>query len=235
MNGLAGPGAGARAVLVFVRAPRLGEVKTRLAAELGEAAALRVYRRLAEDTMREVVAMHAVELRVHYAPAGTDEEVSAWLGEGPCYLPQCDGDLGERMESGFTQAFAAGYGSVVVVGSDIPGVTAALLADAFFALDRSEAVLGPAEDGGYYLLGLRTSIPGIFDGIPWSTPEVLPLTLERLRTAGIRPFLLPTLRDVDEMDDLPAGWREWAAAEPSAHFVRIPPCTTTLHQNRRTR
>jgi rSAM/selenodomain-associated transferase 1 len=198
--------------LVFVRAPVAGRVKTRLAGALGAEGALRVYRRLAEHTLREARALGG-EVRVHYTPADAGPEVRAWLGDGLRYLPQSAGDLGGRMEAAFRAAFDDGADRVVIIGSDLPELSAALLRQAFDALESHPAVIGPARDGGYYLLGLRTMIDGLFDNIPWSTDEVLARTLERLREAGIEPALLDTLTDVDEVDDLPAGWAEWARAE----------------------
>jgi hypothetical protein len=194
------------AILVFVRAAEAGRVKTRLAAAIGAEGALRVYRRLAEHTVREARAVDA-ELRIHFTPADRELQVRAWLGDAR-YLPQAGGDLGTRMEAAFRAAFADGAERVVIIGSDLPDLSAALLRDAFAALDTYPAVLGPARDGGYYLLGMRAPIPGVFDGVPWSTPEVLTLTLERLRAAGIEPALLATLSDVDEVGDLPAGWMD---------------------------
>jgi rSAM/selenodomain-associated transferase 1 len=199
-------------LLVFVRAPELGRVKTRLAAAIGDGAALRVYRRLAEHTLaiaREL-AMEDVEVRVHYAPGGAGEAVRGWLGEGPIYLPQAEGDLGMRMRDAFERAFADGAERVVIVGSDLPELSAPLLRRAFGLLDGAAAVIGPARDGGYYLLGLPGMIDGIFDGIEWSTPGVLAATLERLRAAEIDPAMLPVLADVDTVEDLPPGWSESA-------------------------
>ena len=198
--------------LVFVRAPEAGRVKTRLAASLGAEGALRVYRRLAEHTLREARALGG-EVRVHFTPADAGDEVRAWLGDGPRYLPQSPGDLGARMEAAFRAAFDDGADRVVIIGSDLPEIAAALLRRAFAVLESHAAVIGPARDGGYYLLGMRTMIDGLFDGIPWSTDEVLARTLDRLAAAGIQPALLDTLSDVDEVGDLPAGWAEWARAE----------------------
>ncbi len=198
--------------LVFVRAPEAGRVKTRLAASLGAEGALRVYRRLAEHTVREARALGG-EVRVHFTPAHAGDEVRAWLGDGPRYLPQSAGDMGARMEAAFRAAFQDGADRVVIIGSDLPELSASLLRRAFDALESHRAVIGPARDGGYYLLGMRTTIEGLFDGIPWSTDEVLAQTLDRLGAAGIEPALLDTLSDVDELEDLPAGWAEWARAE----------------------
>ena len=204
-----------RAVLVFVRAPERGTVKTRLAAAVGADAALRVYRRLAEHTLREAAALagEGVQLRVHHTPADSGDAVRHWLGDGPLYLPQADGDLGMRMEDAFARVFADGAQRVVIVGSDLPEVSASLLRRAFDLLDAHPAVIGPARDGGYYLLGLTRMVDGIFRGIAWSTPEVLASTLARFRAAGIDPVLLEALADVDEAGDLPEGWLDALSAE----------------------
>ncbi|HEU4884842.1 MAG TPA: TIGR04282 family arsenosugar biosynthesis glycosyltransferase [Longimicrobium sp.] len=201
-----------RALLVFVRAPRPGRVKTRLAAAIGDPAALRVYRRLAEHTLAEARALAAdgVDIRIHYAPADAGDAVRAWLDTGPLYLPQADGDLGARMKDAFARAFADGAERVVIVGSDLPEVSASLLRRAFELLEANPAVIGPARDGGYYLLGLRGLVDGIFDGMEWSTPRVLRTTLERFSAAGVQPAALEVLADVDTVDDLPPGWLEAA-------------------------
>lgn len=193
-----------------MRAPELGRVKTRLAASIGGRAALRVYKRLAEHTLAQARALAAegAEVRIHYAPADAGAAVRAWLGEGSVYLPQAEGDLGMRMGDAFARAFTDGADRVVIVGSDLPEISAPLLRRAFHLLDGCSAVVGPARDGGYYLLGMTGMIGGVFDGIEWSTPGVLAATLDRLRAAGVQPAMLETLADVDTVEDLPPGWAE---------------------------
>ncbi|WP_420127189.1 TIGR04282 family arsenosugar biosynthesis glycosyltransferase [Longimicrobium sp.] len=204
-------------MLVFVRAPQPGRVKTRLAAAIGDGAALRVYMRLAEHTLAQVraVAADGVAVRVHYAPPDAGDAVRVWLGEGPRYLPQAEGDLGVRMKDAFARAFAEGAERVVIVGSDLPEVSASLLRRAFELLDAHPAVVGPARDGGYYLLGLRGMIEGIFQEIEWSTASVLGTTVERMRAAATEPALLEVLADVDTVDDLPPGWLDQASSDPA--------------------
>ena len=189
-------------------------MKTRLAAEIGAEAALRVYRRLAEHAVNEARAAGAhAALRIHFTPADAGDAVRGWLGGGAEYLPQADADLGGRMRAAFEAAFAAGHRRVVIIGSDLPGLTADLLREAFRLLESHPAVLGPAWDGGYYLLGLRTMVPEIFHDVAWSTDAVFDATVARLASLGITPALLPVLGDVDVAADLPDGWREWAARE----------------------
>lgn len=200
-----------------MRAPRRGEVKTRLAAAIGPEAALAVYRRLAEHTLAAAapLAREGVRVRVHHTPADSGEEVRAWLGSGVEHLPQAEGGLGERMEAAFRGAFAAGARHVVIVGSDLPALSPELLRRAFTTLDTRDAVVGPALDGGYYLLGLARPVAGVFDGIAWSTPGVLSATLARLGAANVEPVLLEALGDVDEAADLPPGWDDARPARPS--------------------
>lgn len=208
MSGDAGPDA----VLVFVRAPEAGRVKTRLAADVGDDAALRVYVRLAEHALTEARASGAA-VRVLFTPAEAGGAVRRWLGGDADYLAQAEGDLGTRMRRAFEDAFAAGFRRVVVVGSDLPDLSAGLLRRALASLEARDAVVGPARDGGYYLLGLRRVVPEVFRGIAWSTPAVLDETVERLRRAGIEPVFLEPLSDVDRVEDLPPGWRTWAEAQ----------------------
>jgi hypothetical protein len=190
-------------------------VKTRLAAEIGARPALRVYRRLAEHAVAEARALGAeVALRIHFTPADAGVAVRRWLGDDRAvYLPQAEAELGGRMRAAFEAAFAEGHRRVVIIGSDLPGLTAGLLRQALGSLDDHPVVLGPAHDGGYYLLGLCEMIPGLFHPIPWSTADVFDATMARLHALGITPALLPALGDVDVAADLPDGWRAWAAEE----------------------
>ena len=191
-------------------------MKTRLARVIGEDAALRIYRRLAEHTVREAAELADVQLLLHYTPADAGDDVRAWLDAHALYLPQAEGDLGARMEDAFARAFADGADQVVIMGSDLPEMSVALLRQAFTLLDAHPAVLGPARDGGYYLLGLTRPVDGVFDGIAWSTPDVLAATISRFHAAGIEPALLDELGDVDEAEDVPEGWlAELSAPEES--------------------
>jgi rSAM/selenodomain-associated transferase 1 len=202
------------AVLVFVRAPELGRVKTRLAAAVGEDAALDLYRRMGRLVVDAALRLGSrTTIRVHHTPTGRRDSVASWLGEDLTYLPQRGEDLGERMEDAFAEAFAAGHSRVVVVGSDLPDLTDDLLRRALDLLGEHDAVIGPARDGGYWLLGLRAPAPHLFTGMPWSTAEVYDLTVSRLRAAGIEPAVLPELTDVDEADDLPPDWLAGVAQE----------------------
>lgn len=199
-------------VLVFVRAPEAGRVKTRLAASIGPLSALRVYRRLAEHAVQEALALASATVRVYFTPPDRGEEVARWLGPGPAFRPQAPGGLGDRLARAFQEAFSDGFERVLVIGSDLPDLSTRHLARALELLDRSPAVLGPARDGGYWLLGLRSPRPEIFVDVEWSTDCVLEQTITRLLAAGLEPALLEELSDVDEATDLPDEWAAWPAA-----------------------
>lgn len=204
---------GTRILLVFAKVPEPGRVKTRLAGELGAEGAADLYRRMGRMVVDRVRA-GPWRTVVCFDPPGGRREVLDWLGgDGDLECrPQEEGDLGARMEEAFAGAFAAapggaGEGPVVIVGTDAPGVEEGLVLEAFRALERRggpDLVLGPATDGGYYLLGLRGPAARLFREIPWSTDRVLDLTLERARDMGLGWELLRPLSDVDRPEDLPA-------------------------------
>ena len=201
-----------RALVVLARAPELGRVKTRLAREIGEAAALQAYREVGTAVLGAVGRLGDCDLVVAYTPADRKGPVRAWLGPAPAYEPQRGGDLGARMLGAIASRFAAGAAKVLVIGTDCPDLDPELLEAAFAQLDRSDAVLGPAADGGYYLVGMKRPIPEVFQGIPWSTPATLSATLARAAAAGISVALLEERRDIDTAAD----WRAWRAAQGGA-------------------
>lgn len=186
-------------IVIFARWPEPGMVKTRLALEIGDEAAARIYRRLLDHTLNSARASGVpVELRVTGAEP---ERFAAELGRDLLIADQGHGDLGERLARVDTPA--------LIIGSDLPGLTPDLLRAAAAALASREVVIGPARDGGYWLIGLSKAAPWLFTDLAWSTPAVLPETLARLDARGIAPVLLPELADIDEPEDL-ASWPEFA-------------------------
>ena len=196
-----------RALIVFARAPELGRVKTRLATELGDGAALSIYRILAERVV-DAVRGGCYSVTVAYTPRYAKRAMREWLGPTVRFRPQSDGDLGARMAVAVDDAIQGGAERVVVIGTDCPAVTAAVVDEAFARLERAEVVLGPAADGGYYLIGMSRLHPALFNGIPWSTPGALCTTLERARATGLAVELLEEQRDIDTAED----WRAWLAS-----------------------
>ncbi len=196
---------GAPTVVAMLKAPRPGLVKTRLARDLGPDRAADAYRRLVERQMAAIPAGWRTE--IHFAPADAESEMQRWLGPGHAWFPQADGDLGERMAAAVAGAFDRRAPGVLVIGGDCPSLDGPSLREAWQTLRAADIVLGPARDGGYYLLGLRQPNPRLFGGIPWSTPGVFAATLGRIRETGLRYAILPAKADVDDL----AGWRD---AEP---------------------
>ena len=194
-------------LLIFARVPALGRVKSRLAAGVGQPAALAVYHELLAITRTAAVAAQ-VPTTVWLADAAGPEPSAAEAQEWAAMTTRCQaaGDLGERMTAAFAAAFAAGASRVAIIGTDCPGLRADHLRQAFALLAEYDVVLGPATDGGYYLLGLRQPQPELFQNKEWSTATVLTDTVADAHRLSRRVALLPELRDVDTAADL-AVWR----------------------------
>lgn len=193
------------AVVLLAKAPRAGAVKTRLAREVGAHRALEVYRALGERVVRQLGDAYAPT--VWYEPPEALDEMRAWLGERE-YRPQSAGDLGERLAAALAFHLAAGQRPVLAIGADVPGITAETVRRAEALLERADVVLGPAEDGGYYLVGVTREHPTLFRGMPWGSNRVLGATLAVCRREGLAVAQLERLRDVDTVADLAAVRRE---------------------------
>ena len=186
--------------------PRPGEVKTRLAAAIGAEAAALLYRALAEQVLEATTPFPGdYERLVFFDPPESLPGMRDWL-PGVRLMAQSGHDLGARMADAFARAFARGARRVAIVGTDAPGVSRATVREALSALDAADVVIGPAADGGYYLIALRAPRPELFSGIAWSTPSVREQTLARAAAAGLSAHELAPLRDVDTLDDLRAEW-----------------------------
>lgn len=186
-------------LLIFIKNPRLGNVKTRLARTVGDAEALRIYGVLLEQTRRAALDT-PVERWLYYSDFPEFDD--AWQEADFFKFVQQGDDLGMRMEQAFQQAFETRASRVVIIGSDCPEISGGLLMQAFEDLEHSDFVLGPSVDGGYYLLGMRTFEPTLFRGITWSTDSVFSTTIEKIQATGKTFSLLPVLRDVDTEADL---------------------------------
>ncbi len=210
---------------VMAKAPRLGEVKTRLHSVLSPAEATEFYRCLLRDTF---VLMEAVQGRrpdlslvLCYTPAGEEEAFKCIERDGALRLLQRGADLGERLKHCFEDLFAAGFESVVLIDADSPTLPLEYLLAAFEQVQKTDAVvLGPTVDGGYYLIGMRRLHPQIFERIPWSTEHVLAETKERAREAGVELILLPEWYDVDTPKELEQLIKEISAGSSAATFTR---------------
>lgn len=191
------------AVLMFCKKPVPGKVKTRLADGIGKAAAATFYSGMVEKTLQSLHRRsRPYRVIVCFDPPGEYEYFLKWLGPRSAYLPQSGGDLGERMAGAVHTAEAIGYSDLVLIGSDCPDLTPGHIQSALNHLQTCDVVLGPSKDGGYYLIAFHSNCPNLFEGIPWSTPDVLTLTLKKAEKFGLKVHQLEPLRDVDTVQDL---------------------------------
>jgi rSAM/selenodomain-associated transferase 1 len=193
-----------RHLLLFTRFPEPGKSKTRLIPALGPEGAARLQRRLTEQTLAQaerLLTLCPVHLQIHFTGADCQAMIN-WLGDQRDYAPQAQGDLGARLDQACCRSFQNGAGQVVLIGADCPGLTAGLLGEAFQALESYPFVLGPALDGGYYLLGLTAPCPQLFTDIPWGSSQVFAQTVAKLRTLDSPIAFLAALADLDRPEDL---------------------------------
>ncbi|MBU2927723.1 TIGR04282 family arsenosugar biosynthesis glycosyltransferase [Winogradskyella psychrotolerans] len=186
-------------VIVFVKNIKLGTVKTRLAKTIGDFGAFEVYTELVKITEKATEALN-MDKRIYFSNTIVD---SQW--EHDFKAVQKGVDLGERMMNAFKDGFESGYKKIVLIGSDLPDINSTQIKNGLEALTTNEVVFGPAEDGGYYLVGMSKLIPEIFINKPWSQPHLLQLTLQELQSNTISVNTLDTLNDIDTYEDLIAS------------------------------
>jgi rSAM/selenodomain-associated transferase 2/rSAM/selenodomain-associated transferase 1 len=196
-------------LIIFTRYPEPGKTKTRLIPLLGAEGAADLQRKMTEHTLSQVKSLLirrelSVEIRYH---GGDKNLMQNWLGRGFEYRPQGSGDLGLRMKHSLEDAFRAGATKAVIIGTDIPNITNDIIQKAFEALKQKKLVLGPAKDGGYYLIGLQNNslslaIPDLFTGINWGAGDVLEKTIKIAKNSGFSFSMLDELKDVDHPEDL---------------------------------
>jgi len=196
------------AIIIFVRNPEAGKVKTRLAATVGNEQALLIYKSLLQHTFDISKCLDCIKF-IYYA----DEikSVDLWNNPGFEKKLQIEGDLGSKMKQAFKEVFADGYQKVLIIGSDCLQLTTAIIQYAFLLLDKCDVVLGPASDGGYYLAGMKKNHPRMFENKSWSTSTVYSSTLADLAEDNISVASLSVLTDVDTEED-------WLASKNSKYF-----------------
>lgn len=186
---------------MFAKYWEAGLVKTRLAGAIGGPAAAR-FQRACVAALVARFGQAADRRMLCFTPAEQGPAFAALAGDRWRVTPQCAGDLGQRMRHYFVSAFATGVERAVLIGSDAPTLPAAYVDEAFDRLADLPVVLGPTDDGGYYLIGLSREVPEIFAGVDWGTSEVWRQTIDRLQAGGHRHHELPRWYDVDTFDDL---------------------------------
>lgn len=205
-------------LIIFTRSPEPGRNKTRLIPALGAIGATELHCRMVRATLNwaeRLATMHPVELRIQFT--GADESAMAEsFGSQFQYVPQCEGDLGQRLEHAFRESFQINCRRVVVVGTDCPSLSEVIVHQAFDHLEDHDVVIGPAEDGGYYLIGLARPAEELFTGVAWGTGQVLETTLAAAIRSELSIAVLPTLADVDRPEDL-VGWERAESVAAGAH------------------
>ena len=209
-------------LIVFTRFPEPGKAKTRLIPVLGPEGAARLQRQMTEHILATATSLSnrpGLTTEVRHQ-GGNSTLMLEWLGSQFSYRPQGPGDLGRRMARAFEDAFRDSKKAAVIVGSDIPAISADIIEQAFETLQKNDLVLGPACDGGYYLIGLKNTIPAeiytrLFESVNWGTGEVLSKTLQAARESGLRFIMLESLADVDRPADL-HHWQKVKRADAKA-------------------
>ncbi|MDO6595391.1 TIGR04282 family arsenosugar biosynthesis glycosyltransferase [Oceanihabitans sp. 2_MG-2023] len=184
-------------IITFTRNPELGKVKTRLAKTIGDQSALNIYTFLLEHTEKTIRNIDS-DKAVYYSVSIREKDI--WDNKTYQKHQQQGNDLGVRMQNAFKAGFAAGYKKIVIVGSDLFDLQPKHLNEAFKALDKNDAVIGPAEDGGYYLLGMKTILPSVFETKEWGTDTVFNNTIKDLQ--NFKTYHLEKLNDIDTFEDM---------------------------------
>jgi rSAM/selenodomain-associated transferase 2/rSAM/selenodomain-associated transferase 1 len=193
-------------LVIFLRLPRPGEVKTRLAGTLGSKTATEFYRTCAGHLLRETEKLPpSIVNHIYYTPENGEEYVKRWADSRFCFRPQIGKDLGARLKMAFRDQFRSGMKRVIAVATDVPDLSAADIEEAVAALKGADLVIGPSADGGYYLIGMTEFHPSLFDSISWSTEIVYEQTLAAAGKLRLKVHSLRRLDDIDTEGDL----RRW--------------------------
>ena len=197
-------------LIIFSRYPQPGKTKTRMIPALGEKGAADLQREMTEHTLKTATRLalsRKIAIEIHFA-GGDTKLMSQWLGEELYYVLQAAGDLGDKMRSAFEGAFDSGSQRIVIIGIDCPDLNSTILNQAFDALQQQDLVLGPAEDGGYYLIGLSHRVTQLFQNIDWGTDQVFEQTVKLAQQQQLDVHYLPFLADVDRPEDL-SIWQKY--------------------------
>jgi rSAM/selenodomain-associated transferase 1 len=209
------------AIIVFTRFPVEGKVKTRLAKNVGNKFAVSFFRACAEHTFKELLKVKEMgsDLFLFCSVENEIEQLMKWAGNNFKYYSQQGSNLGIKMYNAFNTVFKKGYKKAIIIGTDAPDISTNIMQSAISALDNYSVVIGPANDGGYYLLGFKSKLIDLFSGIEWSTDSVFDNTIEKLNNSEINYFMLDELTDIDTVEDL-QYWRKHYKGD-DVHPVKV--------------
>jgi rSAM/selenodomain-associated transferase 1 len=205
-------------LIVFIKNPEMGKVKTRIAATTGDLAAFNIYLRLLEITRSNTSQLTDIYKNLYYSEQiAIDDE---WPNETYVKMKQSNGDLGHKMKMAFNEVFDKlgnrQKSKVLIIGSDCPEVTQSIIFSAYELLDKHDVVIGPTYDGGYYLLGMNDYFPFLFDGIAWSTADVFNQTLQIISNKQLTVATLHALNDIDTEADWMAYQKRSTSAKENS-------------------
>jgi rSAM/selenodomain-associated transferase 2/rSAM/selenodomain-associated transferase 1 len=223
-----GQGNALKGVIVFIKYPQAGYVKSRIGTLMGDGFTAGLYRNFVADILKKLKTL-PYRIIIYFTPSNRESDIIKWLGPHYEFLPQKGSDLGKRMKNAFAEQFAMGYSELLLIGSDIPHLPPAWIKRAFSLIGEKGAVIGPSVDGGYYLIGFRFEgfLPEVFDGINWGESTVFESTEEVFLKNGTIPGKLPVMIDIDTPDDL----RSVINGNPAGGF-KTPFTAVYLRQNR---
>ena len=191
-------------LIIFTRYPVAGHTKTRLIPTLGAAEAADLQRWMSERTIQTALKLtseSSIAVEIHYA-SGSLAQMQNWLGPDRNYREQGHGNLGDKMSQAIAVSFEEGYQQVMIIGSDCPSLSPQIITQGFTSLTDHDMVLGPAKDGGYYLIGLTRPCPELFKNRPWGSKLLLADTIAAAQQLALKFYLLEELADVDRPEDL---------------------------------
>jgi len=218
------------ALCIFIKAPLTGQVKTRLQPELSSHESVLLYRAMVEDLVNRFRNHPSFDVRIYFWPLESEESMRQWLGEGFVYRPQEGESLGIKMLSAFEDVFKHGYTRGVLIGSDIPTLDTTAIEQTLSYLQDHDLVLGPCEDGGYYLIGMSEPHPELFVGVSWSTDRVLKQTLIIADANNLTVRLLEKKADVDTSHDVRTLWQKLKKNNEGANSGPLSNTYTVLHK-----
>lgn len=187
------------ALIIIAKLPQRDSVMTRLIGSMSDEKRIELYIYLLEHTIQKLKEIPEVDTFISYSPPGADSYFSRF---GLNLLPLSKGDLGKRMFNAMSKVLTEGYQKAVLVGVDIPELSSSIILKAFELLSDNDVVYGPAKDGGYYLVGIKTLVKEIFQDVQWSTDQTLKQSLERAKICGCRVAMTETLYDIDTIEDV---------------------------------